>query len=147
MLFQVSLHELEDFAIRFWSFVKEAMLFAFYGEMGAGKTTIITALCRQKGVKDVISSPTFSIINEYRFFKNEKEEKVFHLDLYRLNSMEDIIQAGVEDCIYSKSICFIEWPEKAPGLLDKTTLHAYIKILDSTTRQIKIEREPASVRV
>jgi tRNA threonylcarbamoyladenosine biosynthesis protein TsaE len=61
--------------------------------------------------------------------------------------MEDIIQAGVEDCIYSKSICFIEWPEKAPGLLDKTTLHAYIKILDSTTRQIKIEREPASVRV
>jgi tRNA threonylcarbamoyladenosine biosynthesis protein TsaE len=53
----------------------------------------------------------------------------------------------VEDCIYSKSICFIEWPEKAPGLLDKTTLHAYIKILDSTTRQIKIEREPASVRV
>lgn len=147
MLFQVSLHELDDFATRFWTFVKGARLFAFYGEMGVGKTTIITALCRQKGVKDVISSPSFSIINEYRFFKNEKEEKIFHLDLYRLNSMEEIIQAGVEDCIYSNNICFIEWAEKAPQLLDETTLHVHIKILDTTTRQIKIERELSSVRV
>jgi len=139
MIFEVSINELNDFAIRFWKTVKDEKLFAFHGTMGAGKTTIITALCKQKGVKDVISSPTFSIINEYRYLENGTEKKIYHLDLYRLNSMEEIIQAGVEDCIYSGEICFVEWPEKAPEFLNENTVSVYIDMLDATTRQVKIE--------
>lgn len=145
MTLKVSIDELDDFATRFWKQVKNAKLFAFHGEMGAGKTTLITALCKQKGVEDIISSPTFSIINEYRFRdKDNKEIKIYHLDLYRLNSLEEIIQAGVEDCIYSGDICFIEWPEKAPALLDENTVHVYITIIDTLNRQIRIETPAAS---
>lgn len=144
MTFTVSINSLKDFATSFWQLVKNEKLFAFHGEMGAGKTTIITALCKEKGVKDVISSPTFSIINEYRFFEQGNEKIIYHLDLYRLNSMEEIIQAGVEDCIYSDEICFIEWPEKAPELLSQKTVHVFIEMLDATTRRIKIECLAAS---
>jgi tRNA threonylcarbamoyladenosine biosynthesis protein TsaE len=144
MTFHISIDELRDLAIRFWEVVKEEKLFAFHGEMGAGKTTIITALCKEKGVKDVISSPTFSIINEYRFTDNEGEKKIYHLDLYRLNSMEEIIQAGVEDCIYSGEICFVEWPEKAPEFLNEKTVHVYINIMNSNIREVKIETAPTS---
>jgi tRNA threonylcarbamoyladenosine biosynthesis protein TsaE len=144
MTFQISIDELCDFAIRFWEVVKEEKLFAFHGGMGAGKTTIITALCKEKGVKDTISSPTFSIINEYRFTDNEGEKKIYHLDLYRLNSMEEIIQAGVEDCIYSGEICFVEWPEKAPEFFNENTVHVYIDIMNSNIREVKIETTPTS---
>ena len=144
MTFKVSLEELNDFAPRFWKTIKGKKLFAFHGAMGAGKTTIITALCKEKGVKDTISSPTFSIINEYRFTNNEGEKKIYHLDLYRLNSMEEIIQAGVEDCIYSGEICFVEWPEKAPEFLNENTVHVYIDIMNSNIREVKIETTPTS---
>ena len=144
MTFKVSLEELNDFASRFWTTIKGKKLFAFHGAMGAGKTTIITALCKEKGVKDTISSPTFSIINEYRFTGNEGEKKIYHLDLYRLNSMEEIIQAGVEDCIYSGEICFVEWPEKAPEFLNENTVHVYIDIMNSNIREVKIETTPTS---
>jgi tRNA threonylcarbamoyladenosine biosynthesis protein TsaE len=144
MTFKVSLNELNDFASHFWQAVEDEKVFAFHGDMGAGKTTIITALCKQKGVKDTISSPTFSIINEYRFRNTGNESIIYHLDLYRLNSMEEIIQAGVEDCIYSGEICFVEWPEKAPEFLNENTVHVYIDIVDATTRRVKIETATAS---
>jgi tRNA threonylcarbamoyladenosine biosynthesis protein TsaE len=144
MTFQVSIDELNDFASRFWKTIGGKKLFAFHGAMGAGKTTIITALCKEKGVKDTISSPTFSIINEYRFTDNKGEKKIYHLDLYRLNSMEEIIQAGVEDCIYSGEICFVEWPEKAPEFLNENTVHVYIDIMNSNIREVKIETTPTS---
>jgi tRNA threonylcarbamoyladenosine biosynthesis protein TsaE len=144
MIFQVSINELNDFAIRFWQMVKEKRVVAFHGGMGAGKTTIITALCKQKGVKNDISSPTFSIINEYRFSDDGGERKIYHLDLYRLNSLEEIIQAGVEDCIYSGEICFIEWPEKAPDFFNENTVHVHIDATNATTRQVKIELAPSS---
>ena len=144
MVFKVSTNSLVDFATNFWDLVKNAKLFAFHGEMGSGKTTLITVICKAKGVEELISSPTYSIINEYRFYENKTEKKIYHLDLYRLNSMEEIIQAGVEDCIYSGDICFVEWPEKAPGLLDEKTVHVFIEILDDTTRLLKIELPAAS---
>jgi tRNA threonylcarbamoyladenosine biosynthesis protein TsaE len=143
-MFSVSFNELNDFAVSFWQTIGDSKLFAFHGEMGAGKTTIITALCKQKGVKDIISSPTFSIINEYRFIEGGEEKKIFHLDLYRLNSMEEIIQAGVEDAIYSGNICFIEWPEKAPEFLSENTIHVFIDMIDGTHRSVKIDLPPAS---
>ena len=144
MISYISIDELDVFAIRFWKLVKDAKVFAFYGEMGAGKTTIIGALCKQKGVKEGISSPTFSIINEYIFFQENKERKIYHLDLYRLNSMEEIVQAGVEDCLYSGDICFVEWPEKAPQLLPENTVRVFVKITELTQRQVKIETPAAS---
>jgi len=144
MIFTVSINHLKDFAASFWQYVKNEKLFAFHGEMGAGKTTIITALCKDKGVEDIISSPTFSIINEYRYKENGSERTIYHMDLYRLNSMEEIMQAGVEDCIYSNEICFVEWPEKAPQLFEQATVHVFITIIDDNTRQLKIQLPAAS---
>jgi len=143
-MFHVSINELKDFSDVFWKQVKTAKLFAFHGAMGAGKTTLIAALCKGKGVRDAISSPTFSIINEYCFLENGSEKKIYHLDLYRLNSMEEIIQAGVEDCIYSDDICFIEWPEKAAPFLNANTVHVFIEMIDTTTREVKIETPATS---
>src|SRR6186997_252856 len=144
MVFQVSTNALVEFAIDFWDIVKDAKLFAFHGEMGSGKTTLITVLCKAKGVEELISSPTYSIINEYRFYENGTEKKIYHLDLYRLNSMEEIIQAGVEDCIYSGDICFVEWPEKIPGFLNENTVKVFLEIMGDTSRQVKIEMPTAS---
>ena len=144
MVFQVSTNALVEFATDFWDIVKDAKLFAFHGEMGSGKTTLITVLCKAKGVEELISSPTYSIINEYRFYENGTEKKIYHLDLYRLNSMEEIIQAGVEDCIYSGDICFVEWPEKIPGFLNENTVKVFIEIMGDTSRQVKIEMPTAS---
>lgn len=144
MMFHVSITGLDAFAARFWSSVNGAKVFAFHGEMGAGKTTIITALCQFKAVKEPVSSPTFSIINEYSFEEAGEIKKIFHLDLYRLNSLEEIIQAGVEDCIYSGEICFVEWPEKAPELLDDKTMHVNIQTLDEYNRSVELKTSGAS---
>ena len=144
MVFTVSTNNLIEFATSFWALVKDAKLFAFHGEMGSGKTTLITVLCKQKRVEELISSPTYSIINEYRFYENNTEKKIYHLDLYRLNSMEEIMQAGVEDCIYSGDICFVEWPEKIPEFLNENTVRVFIKITDDTNREVKIEMPTAS---
>lgn len=87
---------------------------AFYGEMGVGKTTLIKSICEQLGVTDMISSPTFSIVNEYRGFKGQK---IYHFDFYRINSMEEAYDLGYEEYFYSGAYCFIEWPEKITELL------------------------------
>jgi tRNA threonylcarbamoyladenosine biosynthesis protein TsaE len=137
MEFQISNDKLDQFAEKFWSVVKEAKVFAFHGQMGAGKTTIISVLCHYKGTKDVTGSPTFSIINEYSVGPGER---IYHIDLYRLKDEEEVIQAGVEDCIYSGAICMIEWPEKAPHLFDEDTVHVFIEPLSETDRKVRIEQ-------
>lgn len=138
MLFQVSLNQLDKFAAEFWRLIKDARVFAFHGEMGAGKTTIISALCHFKGTDDATGSPTFSIINEYSFVENGQNEKIFHIDLYRLKDEEEVIQAGVEDCMYSGSVCMVEWPEKAPGLFDKNTVHVFVEAVSETERRVNL---------
>jgi tRNA threonylcarbamoyladenosine biosynthesis protein TsaE len=87
---------------------------AFQGPMGAGKTTLIKALCEELGVKDTISSPTFSIVNEYR---TAKGEKIYHFDFYRIKSVDEAYDMGYEEYFYSKAYCFIEWPEKIGELM------------------------------
>lgn len=87
---------------------------AFEGAMGAGKTTLIKALCEELGVKDTVSSPTFSIVNEY---KTAKGEKVYHFDFYRIKSVDEAYDMGYEEYFYSKAYCFIEWPEKIAELM------------------------------
>lgn len=108
---------------------------AFHGEMGAGKTTFIHALCELMGVKDHVSSPTFSIINEYR----TSDKTIYHLDLYRLKNEEEAINAGVEDCLYNGHLCLVEWPEKAPALFPDDTLHVYLQLIGTNTRSISIK--------
>ena len=136
MQFQFSQETLDLFAKQFWNTVNGARVFAFHGHMGAGKTTIIAALCREKGVVDAVASPTFSIINEYSF--GSGPDRVFHIDLYRLKDEEEVVQAGGEDCIFSGAICLVEWPEKAPWLFDESSVHVYVSVLSENQRSVDI---------
>jgi tRNA threonylcarbamoyladenosine biosynthesis protein TsaE len=122
----------------FWKLAADARIIAFHGNMGAGKTTFIHALCDARGVKDVVGSPTFSIINEYFFTESKEQKKIFHIDLYRLENEQEAIRAGVEDCLYSDHICLIEWPEKISSLLPPASLHVFMEPIDTQTRKLRI---------
>lgn len=139
MVQEITLEQLDNFAHSFWKYVDNAKVFAFHGEMGAGKTTLISAICRVKGIQEAASSPTFSIINEYAFQDAGKEKTIYHIDLYRLNSQEEILQTGVEDCISSGKICLVEWPAKAIWLFDENTVHITVTVINETRRKIKVE--------
>jgi len=108
---------------------------AFHGNMGAGKTTFISAVCKLLGVQTGQSSPTFPIINDY---VTSNGETVYHIDLYRLKSETEAMAAGVEDCLYSGNYCFVEWPEKAVGIFPPDVVHVYINTIDPETRNIKL---------
>ena len=90
-------------------------VFAFYGKMGAGKTTFIKAVCEELGVDDVITSPTFAIVNDYTSSKDDSH--IFHFDFYRIKKLEEVYDMGYEDYFYSGSLCFIEWPELIEDIL------------------------------
>ena len=109
-------------------------VFAFHGEMGAGKTTFIRAVCEILQAKDIVSSPTFSIINEYE----SPASKIFHMDLYRVKDAAEAIDAGVEEAFYSGQVCFVEWPEKAPGLFPTETVHCYLSREGEDERKLRI---------
>lgn len=141
MEIRFSLEDINEAATQFWKQAGNATVYAFHGEMGAGKTTFIHALCEAKAVKDVVGSPTFSIVNEYVFTEDNKEGKIFHIDLYRLKDEEEAVRAGIEDCLYSDHICFVEWPEKAPAIFPPATLHVYIKAIDTQARLLKIDNK------
>jgi tRNA threonylcarbamoyladenosine biosynthesis protein TsaE len=138
MKWKFVLNDIRTTAESFWQAVGGARVFAFHGDIGAGKTTFIHALCDVRGVEDVISSPTFSIINEYLFSENEIEKKIYHIDLYRLKDEEEAKLAGVEDCLYSDNICLVEWPEKSPHLFPDDTLHVFIEAIGNQTRLVRI---------
>lgn len=106
---------------------------ALHGEMGAGKTTFTQAYCKARKVSDNISSPTFSIINQY---STQSGEIIYHMDLYRLKNEEEVFSSGVEDCLLSGNTCLVEWPEKAAGILPDETLHLYFTAVDTETRKI-----------
>ena len=108
---------------------------AIHGEMGAGKTTFVHAICEVLGVEDVVTSPTFSIINQYLY---NNDETIYHIDLYRLKNEQEAIATGVEDCLYSGSYCFVEWPEKAPAIFSNNTIHAWLYTVDINTRKLVI---------
>lgn len=130
------LDEIEKAAAVFLQNIGENKLLAFHGEMGVGKTTFIKAVCRQLQVTDTVSSPTYSIINQY---KTCTGEPLYHLDLYRIKDEQEAIMAGVEECIYSGSYCLVEWPEKTPGLFPETTLHCYLSASSKNERKLQIK--------
>ena len=135
-----TINEIKQAAKELWQQNQSKKVWAFHGSMGAGKTTFIHALCEVLKVKDVISSPTFAIINEY---KSPVAGTVYHMDWYRLKDEEEAIQAGIEDSLLSGNLCLIEWPDKAEGLLPDDTLHIYIAMIDKNTRKLYTETEAA----
>lgn len=135
---QFSLDNINEVAKNCWDAIGHHRVVAFHGEMGAGKTTLIHAMCDVKGVKDAVGSPTFSIINEYYFTEGGLERKIFHIDLFRLKDEEEALDAGIEDCLYSDHICLVEWPEKAPGIFPDDTLHIYLNAVGTGTRKLRI---------
>lgn len=127
--------DLSNVTQAFLSEIGSAKCIAFHGEMGVGKTTFISSVCNQLGVISNVSSPTFSIINEYATTENNI---VYHIDLYRLKNESEAITAGVEDCMHSGSFCFVEWPERTPGLFPENTAHCFLSIVGPDERKLKI---------
>ena len=108
-------------------------VFAFYGSMGAGKTTFIKAICEEMGVSDVVTSPTFAIVNEYT---TDKGQRIFHFDFYRIKKLEEVYDMGYEDYFYSDALCFIEWPELLEELLPDNAVRVNIKENADGTRTV-----------
>lgn len=112
-------------------------VFAFHGHMGAGKTTFIKAICEELGVEDVINSPTFAIINEYR--SEATGELIYHFDFYRINKLSEAQDIGTEDYFYSGALCFIEWPEKIEELLPGDVVDVTISENPDGTRTVEVK--------
>jgi tRNA threonylcarbamoyladenosine biosynthesis protein TsaE len=110
-------------------------IFAFYGGMGSGKTTIIKAICEELGAIDIISSPTFTLVNEY---KTEGGETIYHIDFYRIKKQEEVYDFGVEEYLTGDSWCFMEWPELVEEILPPETIKARITVDDTEQRILSI---------
>ena len=117
-----NLDTIREAACEFIRQMGESRVFAFYGKMGSGKTTFIKALCEELGVNDVITSPTFAIVNDY----TANEESIYHFDFYRIKKLEEVYDMGFEEYFYSGNYCFIEWPELVEPLLPDDTLRVSI---------------------
>jgi len=129
-----SLQELDDAASRFLELKGRASVISFSGAMGAGKTTFIQALCRNLGIEVEVNSPTFSLVNEYF---TPDGESIFHFDLYRIESPEELFDMGYEEYFYSGSLCLIEWPEKASSLIPEDALQVRIQVGENDARFIQ----------
>ena len=124
-------------ARKFVELMDDFTVFAFYGQMGAGKTTFINALSRQLGVEeDMANSPSFSIINEYR--SDTTAELIYHFDLYRLESLDEAMDIGVEDYFDSGALCLLEWPERIEEMLPDDTVKVEIRVNDDDSRTIHV---------
>lgn len=133
-----SLDRLPAAAREFVSLMGDSTIFAFYGEMGAGKTTFINALSHALGVEeDVTNSPSFSIINEYR--SDTTAELIYHFDLYRLENIEEAFDIGVEDYFDSGAVCLLEWPERIEDILPDDTVRVELTVNDDLTRTLTLE--------
>lgn len=135
MVTDFSLQQINKVAADFALLCKKHSIFAFEGEMGAGKTTFITAVCKALGVEDAISSPTFSIINEY---EGHEGQLIYHMDLYRLHDEDEVKRAGVEESFYAGGICFIEWPRRAGSLLPEDTVWCNLRVSGADNRILTV---------
>ena len=129
-----SLSEINNIAAKFIQAHPADRIFAFYGEMGAGKTTFIKALCEEMKVLDYVTSPTFALINEY---KTENNQTIFHFDFYRIKDPSEAFDFGYEDYFYSGDYCFIEWPELIETLLPSITVKVTIREIENGRRIIE----------
>ena len=142
-----NLESIHETAREFINHIGQHTVFAFYGKMGAGKTTLIKAICEELGVKDVITSPTFAIVNEYEVKNSEADSPlptlhsplIYHFDFYRIKKLEEVYDMGYEDYFYSGALCFIEWPELIEELLPDDAVRVNIDELPDGTRRLAWE--------
>lgn len=130
------LDEIDRAAKRFVAYSSGYKIFTFTGGPGAGKTTFIDAVCKEIGVADAVTSPTYSLIHEY---ENRDKKIIYHMDFYRLTSLEEAIDAGVEECIFSGEFCMIEWPSKIANILPYEIIKSEIFILNENHRKLVVE--------
>ena len=128
-----SLEQIHEAAQEFVAAMGDHTVFAFYGQMGAGKTTFVKAVCECLGVEDVINSPTFAIVNEYR---SGSGELIYHFDYYRIKKLEEVYDMGYEDYFYSGALCFIEWPELIEELLPADAVKVSIVEAEDGSRTV-----------
>lgn len=131
-----NLESYETAAREFIEMMGDRRIFAFYGSMGAGKTTFIKAVCEAMGVEDAINSPTFAIVNEY---EDAESNTIFHFDFYRIKSIAEVYNMGYEEYLYSNAYCFIEWPELIEELLPEETVKVTIEEGPEGQRKITME--------
>ena len=142
---KIIIHQLNEIRKAARQFIEQALkgdcqrVVAFYGSMGAGKTTFIRALCEELGVTDVVTSPTFAIVNEYEVDRAEGFS-IFHFDFYRIKRLEEVYDMGCEDYFYGSSLCLIEWPELIEELLPDDCLRVTIRVLDDGSREISVRQ-------
>lgn len=129
-----SLDKIADAAQKFVAQMGHRRVFAFYGGMGAGKTTFIKALCQQLGVKDAVTSPTFAIVNEY----GSDIGPIYHFDFYRIKNLAEVMDLGFDDYAYSGHLCLMEWPELIEDLLPDNTVSVHIEETDNGMRKITV---------
>ncbi|MBO7470661.1 MAG: tRNA (adenosine(37)-N6)-threonylcarbamoyltransferase complex ATPase subunit type 1 TsaE [Bacteroidaceae bacterium] len=135
---EIKIENIEDIASAARKFVDEMgenCVFAFYGKMGAGKTTFIKAICEALGVKDVVTSPTFALVNEYA---DAEGQPVYHFDFYRIKNLREAYDMGCEEYFYSGYPCFIEWPELVEELLPDDTVKVNIEVLENESRIVTL---------
>ncbi len=130
------IQELDAVAQRFWELVKDRRVLAFYGQMGAGKTTFITALCRVLGVEDTVNSPTFTLVNEY---EASDGMPIWHFDFYRIERLEEALDIGFEEYLYGDGLCLIEWPENIGPLLPEDCLKVRLEVTGDDRRRISFD--------
>lgn len=131
-----SLEEISSTARQFVESIGERRIFALYGSMGAGKTTFIKAICEELGVEDVITSPTFAIVNEYT---TGTGKPLYHFDFYRIKKLDEFYDMGGEDYFGSGNLCFIEWPELIEDVLPEEAVIVNIKEVDDGSRLVTVE--------
>lgn len=129
-----SLDYIKEAAQQFIDNMGKGNVFAFYGKMGAGKTTFIKAICECLDVEDVITSPTFAIVNEY--YSNKLQDSIYHFDFYRIKKLEEVYDMGYEDYFYSHRLCFLEWPELVEELLPKDAVKVTIAEQEDGSRLV-----------
>ena len=130
-----SLEDIREAARKFITHIDTHKVFAFYGTMGAGKTTFIKAVCEELGVEEVITSPTFAIVNEYHASR-PASMTIFHFDFYRIKRLDEVYDMGYEEYFYSDALCFIEWPELIEGLLPDDAVRVTITANTDGSRRI-----------
>ncbi|MBO7591023.1 MAG: tRNA (adenosine(37)-N6)-threonylcarbamoyltransferase complex ATPase subunit type 1 TsaE [Prevotella sp.] len=130
------IEHIREAAREFINQIGDRRVFAFYGKMGAGKTTFVKAICEELGVEDVITSPTFAIINEYT---QPNGEPLYHFDFYRIKKLEEVYDMGYEDYFYSGALCFIEWPELIEEVLPDDAVRVHIEVQPDDSRLVFTE--------